>query len=368
MSETATAEAPAPVKVEKSTSRELAVMHQGNASVPMPANFEQMERFAQLMARGTNMVGPAFRDNPGACLGALIQAMRWGMDPYSCSQKMYIASKTGEGPIAYEAQLIHAVILKNAPLTKRPRCTYSGEGPELRCHVVFHVIGEDEPLTYDSPPLKKVKKNSPLWVDDPEQQLWYYSVRAGARRHFPDVIMGVYAPDEVESIGQTQAIEGEVVTLGGGAVNAASEGEKPVEAEFSDGTAALKKNAAKKKAGQKPAKAEGNAGGETPAAVTAAEPKPGDRPTESPEGATGATAGAESSAQGPDPDNEPDEDESEDIALVADLESRIDPAKAMSSRKAVNEHRGALARIAEHGSDELKARAAKILADWPVKA
>lgn len=362
-----TAEAPAKTAVvDRSASRELSVIHQGNAAVPMPANFDQMKEFAKLMAQGTNMVGPAFRENPGACLGALIQAMRWGMDPYSCSQKMYIASKSGEGPIAYEAQLIHAVILKNAPLTKRPRCTYSGEGPELRCHVIFHVIGEDEPLTYDSPPLKKVKKNSPLWVDDPEQQLWYYSVRAGARRHFPDVIMGVYAPEEVESIAQTQAIEREVVTLSG-AVNAASEGEKPIEAEFSDGTAALAK-ASRKKAATKAAKSGDGRGDSQPAAVTAAEPKPGDRPTESPEGATGATAGAQDSAQGPDPDNEPqDEDESDDIALLDEIEPKLNPAAAMSSRKLVTANRGALRRMAETGSKPIATRATKILDEWPEK-
>lgn len=81
MTDTATETAPVKTTVP-TASRELTVSHQGNASVPMPTNFEQMERFAQLMARGTNMVGIAFRDNPGACLGALIQSMRWGMDPY----------------------------------------------------------------------------------------------------------------------------------------------------------------------------------------------------------------------------------------------------------------------------------------------
>lgn len=63
-------------------------------------------------------------------------------------------------------------------------------------------------------------------------------------------------------------------------------------------------------------------------------------------------------------DNDP---EKEDADLVAAIEAKLDPAKALSTRKAVNEHRGALARIAELGSDEFKSRAAKILTDWPAK-
>lgn len=41
-------------------------------------------------------------------------------------------------------------------------------------------------------------KNSPLWKADPDQQHFYYSGRAMCRRHFPDVLLGVYARDEME--------------------------------------------------------------------------------------------------------------------------------------------------------------------------
>jgi hypothetical protein len=41
-------------------------------------------------------------------------------------------------------------------------------------------------------------QNSPLWKNDPDQQLFYYSSRAFCRRHFPDVLLGVYSRDELE--------------------------------------------------------------------------------------------------------------------------------------------------------------------------
>jgi hypothetical protein len=53
-------------------------------------------------------------------------------------------------------------------------------------------------VEYTSPMLKDIKvKNSPLWAQDPAQQIGYYASRAMCRRHFPDVILGVYTPEEM---------------------------------------------------------------------------------------------------------------------------------------------------------------------------
>jgi hypothetical protein len=270
---------------------------------------------------------------------------------------MYIASKSGEGPIAYEAQLVHAVILKNAPLKRRPRCTYSGAGDTLRCHVVFELVDDDQPLTYDSPELKKVKKNSPLWVDDPEQQLWYYSVRAGARRHITDVIMGVYTPDEIRDSPQITGEAGVAITLGAAA---RAEGDAAEDADFTPVGVVIAKNAEKAKADRAAAAADkkkaapkdgpqvgdGGATGEAPQ-----QPKP--------EEAKPATAESSAPQQGPDPAD--DEDEAEDIALVTNVEAEEKTAKGPAKGKAIKAAKGALKRIAETGSAELGRRANALL-------
>ncbi|MDP9568759.1 UNVERIFIED_ORG: hypothetical protein J2806_004446 [Kosakonia oryzae] len=41
-------------------------------------------------------------------------------------------------------------------------------------------------------------RNSTLWADDPRQQLAYLAVKRWARLFCPDVILGVYTPDELE--------------------------------------------------------------------------------------------------------------------------------------------------------------------------
>ena len=56
-----------------------------------------------------------------------------------------------------------------------------------------------EEIIYTSPPVKQIPvKNSPLWKGDPQQQLGYYSARAWARRHFPELLLGVYTREEIE--------------------------------------------------------------------------------------------------------------------------------------------------------------------------
>ena len=68
------------------------------------------------------------------------------------------------------------------------------------------VRGEEEPMEYTSPPLEQiVPKNSPLWKTKPALQLYYNTLRDWARMYFPDVIMGVYTDDEIETHGPQAA-------------------------------------------------------------------------------------------------------------------------------------------------------------------
>ena len=41
-------------------------------------------------------------------------------------------------------------------------------------------------------------RNSPLWKSDPKQQLAYLAIKKWARLFTPDVILGVYTPDEMD--------------------------------------------------------------------------------------------------------------------------------------------------------------------------
>ncbi len=155
----------------------------------------EVMQFAKLMAVSGPAVREVFRGNPGACLAVTLQALSLGFEPFAFARKCYMVN----GEIAYEAQLINGIILGKAPFVKRPDVEFSGEGPSRRCKVTFHFRDGDD-KTYESPPLAGITpKNSPLWKSDPDQQLSYYSTRAAARRYCPDVILGMYDPEEMAS-------------------------------------------------------------------------------------------------------------------------------------------------------------------------
>lgn len=159
------------------------------------ASVSEVMEVAKLMAVADKAVPAHLRANPGACLRIVFQAVEWQMSPWSVADKSYEVNDR----IAYESQLIHAVIEARAPLRKRLEVEYIGDegSPDRRCKIVG-TFTDGEKREYLSPKFKDIKvKNSPLWVADQDQQFFYYSSRGWSRRWCPDVIMGLYTPDEM---------------------------------------------------------------------------------------------------------------------------------------------------------------------------
>lgn len=158
-----------------------------------PQNLGDVVRFAEVMSKADIAIPPHLRGNPGACLAVTMQAMRWEMDPFAVASKTYLVNKT----IAYEAQLIAAVINTRAGLKRRLSITFEGEGQDRRC-IVTGEFTDGAVQVYTSPPFGSITpKNSPLWKSDPDQQHAYFSTRSFGRRFCPEVILGVYDRDEL---------------------------------------------------------------------------------------------------------------------------------------------------------------------------
>ncbi|WP_157961761.1 hypothetical protein [Acuticoccus kandeliae] len=103
--------------------------------------------------------------------------------------------------IAYEAQLIMALINTRAGLRKRLDYEWTGDGNDLRC-VVTGTLLDGEVCAYESPPMGAITpKNSPLWKVDPKRQLAYWTARAWARVHTPEVMLGVDCVDDMKDSG-----------------------------------------------------------------------------------------------------------------------------------------------------------------------
>lgn len=154
---------------------------------------EAME-FAKLMSLAREGVRKHCRENPGLCLSICIQAMEWQVNPLALANKSYVVNDQ----LCYEAALYQTIIARRAPIVGRIKMEFAGESEKRTCRVWAELADGTGSVEYTSPPTGRINpKNSPLWKNDPDQQLFYFSVRSFARRHFPDVMMGVYTVDEM---------------------------------------------------------------------------------------------------------------------------------------------------------------------------
>jgi hypothetical protein len=165
----------------------------GKGSKIAPKDLNEVVKFAEVMARADIALPKHLRNNAGACMAVAMQALEWQLSPFAVASKSYAVN----GAIAYEAQLIAAVVNTRSGIKGRLKYKFEGDGGNMTCTVTGTLDGEE--CVYTSPPIGSIiVKNSPLWKSDPQQQLGYFAARSWARRHCPEVILGVYDRDETE--------------------------------------------------------------------------------------------------------------------------------------------------------------------------
>jgi hypothetical protein len=167
---------------------------------------------AKWMAASRYAVPRYLQGNPFDCVDIIIRARDWGFNPYGVAKLTYIVeNKRGEVVIAYMSQLVHAIVLARAPLKYRLTSEYEGEGDERTCTITGEFIDNTVRRTYTTPKLGDLKRKmreqqgderagrgSPLWFDDPDQQLHYRAVTRWARRWCPDILLGLHTQDDAE--------------------------------------------------------------------------------------------------------------------------------------------------------------------------
>lgn len=175
----------------RETSVSAVGMASGNGAKIAPQNLAEVIRFAEVMSRSGSAIPKHLRENPGACMRITLQALEWEMSPFALGDKSYIVNDR----IAYEAQLIAAVVNTRSGIKGRLKYRFDGDGGNMTCTVTGTLDGGEH--AYTSPPIGSITtKNSPLWKSDPQQQLGYFSARSWARRYTPEVILGVYDREE----------------------------------------------------------------------------------------------------------------------------------------------------------------------------
>lgn len=213
-------------------STDVAAMDTSTATLMFdPARMNAMLAMADVMASGFATVPQHLRKNKGDCMAVCMQAAQWRMNPFAVAQKTHLV----QGTLGYEAQLVNAVVNTMAPTKDRINYEWFGDwskvlgkfeertskkktdedtGQPLKYRVPGWGIkdedglgvkvwatmkGETQPRVLELLLSQARTRNSTLWADDPRQQLAYLAVKRWTRLHCPDVLLGVYTPDELDT-------------------------------------------------------------------------------------------------------------------------------------------------------------------------
>ncbi len=208
-------------------------------AVLQPKTGAQLREYSVMLANSGLAINPIFRGDPAACMALIMRCQPYRLDPIAISWHAYKASKGSDAPLSFESKVVNAMINRSAPVRGRLRYEYFGEGEEMQCTVTGIERETSDKLSYTSPPISTIHpKNSPLWKSDPRLQLAYYSSRAWARMYFPELMLGVYARDEMMEMERSAGRSVRDVTpVEGGFARAAltARGEELPEEEESDG-------------------------------------------------------------------------------------------------------------------------------------
>lgn len=193
-------------------------------------SMDRIIRISDLMASGRSTIPQHLRGSTGDCMAVVMQATQWNMNPFAVAQKTHIVN----GTLGYEAQLVAAVINSSGVVADRFHFEWFGDWTKivgkfkevesrtktgddgkpkkfivpawdqrdeqgLGVRVWATIKGEPEPRVLELLMTQARTRNSTLWTEDPKQQIAYLAQKRWARLYAPDVIMGVYTPDELEN-------------------------------------------------------------------------------------------------------------------------------------------------------------------------
>jgi hypothetical protein len=156
----------------------------------VPTSMDQAMRLADMMA-DAKLVPAALQKSPADCMLVIQQAVRWQMDPFAVAQECFVI----QSKLMYSGKLVAAVINVRGNLVERLTYSYVGKGDDLTITVSGRIAGETEPRIVEVT-LRNAKTANQQWVKQPEQQLMYHGARVWARRHMPELMLGVKSPEE----------------------------------------------------------------------------------------------------------------------------------------------------------------------------
>jgi hypothetical protein len=162
----------------------------GGGSGMIPTDMGAAMRLAEMMSTG-RLVPAHLQKSPGDCLMVVELAMRFRMSPFAVAQ----CTSVIQGKLMLEGKLVGAAVNCSGVLEDRLAYDFAGANDTRAVTVKGTIRGEAEPREM-TVTLREAKTTNALWTKQPDQQLVYFATRAWARRHTPEVMLGVYSPEE----------------------------------------------------------------------------------------------------------------------------------------------------------------------------
>lgn len=200
-------------------SNDLITQQTSNAVIFSADKAGELMRFAEFMAQGSCMIPAHLQGKPADCMAVALQSAAWNMSPFAVAQKTHLVN----GTLGYEAQLVNAVVTSSRAVVGRFHYEYIGDWSKWSCksknvgtqqqpkwkyeyfnegglavRVGAVLAGETEITWGEYVYIEHVRiRNSPLWQTMPKQQIAYLAVKYFARLYCPEILLGVYTPDEL---------------------------------------------------------------------------------------------------------------------------------------------------------------------------
>lgn len=162
----------------------------GSAAL-VPANMRDALEMANMMASAGFLAREL--QTPGGALFVIEQAMRWKMSPFAVAMETSFI----QGKPMFSGKVVAAAATSSGAIVGRLSYDYAGDGEDRTVTVRGMVRGDSKPREV-SVRLKDARTNNRVWQTQPDQQLAYHGARVWARRHTPEVMLGVFAPEEFD--------------------------------------------------------------------------------------------------------------------------------------------------------------------------
>lgn len=189
--------------------REVRVVEDNSAQSYLmdTARFEHMHRIAAAMANAS-LIPEHLRsksgnhnETVGNCFLVVNQAVRWGFDPFALAPETYVV----QNKLGFQGKLVAAVVNTRANLKGRLRYAFDGNG-EDRTITVYGTFADESDERIVTLSVRQAKTANKIWVTDPDQKLVYSGVTKWARRHCPEVMLGVLTDDDLERMADAQRV------------------------------------------------------------------------------------------------------------------------------------------------------------------